>query len=76
MLKCKVTLQNLAVNEEASSILGREIKSLILDDDIFWVRRVEKVMALLMPICSWITKLEGDDQNRREGSNGISAMVI
>lgn len=56
---CKVTLQKLAVDETVQTILQKEIKLKLLDDSVFWVR-VDKMIDMLKPIVTWITRLESN----------------
>lgn len=53
----KSTLQTMELNAEAAEKFEKDMKSRILDDDIFWIR-VEKMIKMLDPICNLITELE------------------
>lgn len=62
LISNKFCLQTLAVNEAVVQNLQKDIKALLLDDDIFWVR-LENTQDLLEPIGKWITKIEEDKPN-------------
>lgn len=55
--KLKIPLQQLAVKEEAQGVLPDNMKRMILDDDIFWIK-IGKFIDLLNPIVKWITILQ------------------
>lgn len=59
LLDTKYALKTLAVKEEVEDILSNRVKSMILDDAVFWLR-VLKFHDLITPIVKWITLLESD----------------
>lgn len=59
MLQNRVSLQKLAVREKVAGTITRDIKSNILDDEVFW-GQTQKLADLLCPIVLQIKKLEGD----------------
>ncbi|XP_063217395.1 uncharacterized protein LOC134528077 [Bacillus rossius redtenbacheri] len=62
MMNNRVSLQTLAVSEKVGNAISKDIKTNILDDDVFWIR-IEKLANLLRPVVSWISRLESDKLN-------------
>lgn len=53
MKTTKSTLQQLAVSDASQGLLTPNMKSTLLDDEIFWVQ-IDKMIHLLSPIITWI----------------------
>lgn len=54
----KIVVQTLAINEEHIQSFGKNLKQVILDDDL-WCE-IDDLKRFLDPIVKWITVLEGD----------------
>ena len=55
----RLSLQGVAVSQEATTIIDKYVKQWILDDEIFW-GQISNLIHIFEPICKWLKIVEGD----------------
>lgn len=49
----------MAIQETTASLLSRDIKNKLLDENIFWVK-IQKLIDLITPIIKWLDKFQSN----------------
>ena len=55
----RLSLQGVAVSQEATQMIDKYVKQWILDDEVFW-GQISNLINIFEPICKWLKIVEGD----------------